>query len=83
MIFIQGFDFELIYRKGSDNQVAVFLSRPVRDLIAENTEKLFSIETNEFDEEELNSRNIDALDDDSLIHYLTYGWDFSKPEKKN
>ena len=73
MIFIQGFDFELIYRKGSDNQVADFLSRPVRDLITENTEKLFSIETNEFDEEELNSRNIDALDDDSLIHYLTYG----------
>ena len=35
MIFIQAFDFELIYRKGSENQVADCLSRPVREVLAE------------------------------------------------
>ena len=39
MIFIQAFDFELIYRKGSENQVAECLSRPVREVIVEKTDR--------------------------------------------
>ena len=72
MIFIQAFDFELIYRKGSETQVADCLSRPVREVLGEKTEKLFAMEIVE-DEEELNSRNIDALDDECLMHFDTFG----------
>ena len=41
-----------VSRKGSENQVADCLSRPVREVLMEKTEKLFTMEIVE-DEEEL------------------------------
>ena len=48
------------------------MSRTVREVLVEKTEKLFAMEIVE-DEEELNSRNIDALDDECLMHFVTFG----------
>jgi len=62
-LFLQAFDFEIVYRKGTSHENADALSRPVL---------VNAIEVVKDSHEELSSKGLDVYEDDYLKNYLVF-----------
>jgi len=62
-IYLQPYQYEIIYRKGSHHSNADALSRPVLTITVVDEE----------DESELSTKALDVYEDDGLLYYLKHG----------
>jgi len=64
-IYLQAFEFEIIYRKGSVHANANALRRPVMSLV--------HISNNSEDDSEISQKSLDVYEDETLMYYLKNG----------
>ena len=66
-IYLQGYDFEIIHKKGSAHTNVDALSRPPVPMEIKEVMSMKMVE-----EDELSVKNLDPYDDEALLYYLKH-----------